>query len=73
MHFRKTLTEDKGIHDDTRDGHSHHEAKGNVDVEIGRISSTDPKNGLDRQTDENDDPPTVPGEERNDILHFIIF
>lgn len=64
---RKTLTEDKGIHDDTRDGRSHHEAKGNVDVEIGRISSTDPKNGLHRQTDENDDPPTVPGEECNHI------
>lgn len=64
---KKRLTEDKGIHDNTRDGHSHDEAKSNVDVEIGCISSTDPKDGLDRQADENDDPPTVPGEECNDI------
>lgn len=65
LSFRETLTEDKGIHDDPRDGCSNHKAKGNVDVEIRGESRPDPKDSLDSQVDENDDPATVPGTRRD--------
>ena len=65
-----TLTEDKGIHDDPRDGCSNHKAKGNVDVEIRGESSSDPKDSLDRQVKEDDDPAAVPGK-RHFWTHFM--
>lgn len=64
-----TLTEDKGIHDDTRDGCSNHKAKSGVDVEIRGESSTNPKHCLDCQADEDDDSPTVPGRDISKLGH----
>ncbi len=61
LNFLQTLTQDKGIHDDTRDGCSNQKAKGCVHVEIRSKSSTNPKDCLDCQANEDDDPPTIPG------------
>lgn len=63
--FYKILTQDEGIHDDTRDGCSNYEAKCSVDVEVWCESCTDTKDCLDCQADEDDDPPTVPGTGRH--------
>lgn len=63
--FYSTLTKDKRIHDNTGDGCSDHKAKSNVGVKIRGEGSTSAEHSLNTETDEDDDPATVPGTRRN--------
>ena len=67
--FDRALTQNKGIHDDTRDGCSNHKAKSRVDVKIWGKSSTNPKDHLDSQANKNDDPAAVPG---TTTIHLLL-
>lgn len=63
MDVFERLTEDKSVHDNTRDGCSNNKAKGSVDVEIRGKSSSNTKDNLESQTDEDDDPAAITGEQ----------
>lgn len=65
LRFCRILTQNKGVHDNSGDGRSHHEAKGCVDVEIGSESSSHAKGRLNSQANEDDDPATISDKHKN--------